>query len=274
MNLPASTSSSTPEQWVPPEVCTYCGAKLDPFFYFCTRCATPYKSVGSVLPALRVLPPTEGELVSKRAPHVKTVFYTYLAVVVATAVIGYVAFEEERPDVLLFFQMGALFVTTCIFAARHWVSLEVQFRRIGLFRVETLIGLAVLAPLLAVNYYYHDWLIREFGAGEGPLVRLRELGISESAIILFFCVFPAVLEEIAFRGLVQHWLQIALRPWRALLVASALFTVLHFSVVSAPYIMAVGMLLGWLKWRTGSLYPSMLLHFLHNLIVVEIFWPS
>ena len=33
----------------------------------------------------------------------------------------------------------------------------------------------------------------------------------------------------------------------------------------------VGLLLGWVKWKTGSLYPSMLIHFLHNYIVLEYF---
>jgi len=32
------------------------------------------------------------------------------------------------------------------------------------------------------------------------------------------------------------------------------------------------MLLGWVKWKTNSLYPSMLIHFLHNFIVVMFFW--
>ncbi len=78
-------------------------------------------------------------------------------------------------------------------------------------------------------------------------------------------------EEIAFRGLVQHWLQIAIAPWKGLVLASALFMALHFSAISAPYLFAVGMLLGYVKQRTGSLYPSMLIHFLHNLVVITFF---
>jgi membrane protease YdiL (CAAX protease family) len=27
----------------------------------------------------------------------------------------------------------------------------------------------------------------------------------------------------------------------------------------------------WTRWRTGSLYPSILIHFLHNLVVVTVF---
>ena len=90
-------------------------------------------------------------------------------------------------------------------------------------------------------------------------------------MIVLFCLFPAVVEEIAFRGLVQHWLQTAISPLKAMLPASALFTALHFSVLGAPYLFMVGMLLGWAKWKTGSLYPSMVIHFLHNLVVIEYF---
>jgi membrane protease YdiL (CAAX protease family) len=46
---------------------------------------------------------------------------------------------------------------------------------------------------------------------------------------------------------------------------------MHFSIVSFPYLFALGVLLGWTKWKTGSLYPSMLIHFLHNLVVIEYF---
>jgi membrane protease YdiL (CAAX protease family) len=60
---------------------------------------------------------------------------------------------------------------------------------------------------------------------------------------------------------------------RALLIASALFMALHFSVLSAPYLLLVGMLLGWAKLKTGSLYPSMLIHFLHNFIVISFLTP-
>ena len=63
----------------------------------------------------------------------------------------------------------------------------------------------------------------------------------------------------------------AIAPTRAIVLASALFMAMHLSVLSAPYLFALGLLLGWTKWKTGSLYPSMLVHFLHNLIVLEFF---
>jgi membrane protease YdiL (CAAX protease family) len=90
-------------------------------------------------------------------------------------------------------------------------------------------------------------------------------------MVLTFCIFPAIVEEIAYRGLVQHWLQAVLPAWKALVVASFLFAITHLSVISCPYLFLVGCLLGWAKLRTGSLYPSMLIHFVHNFVVIEFF---
>jgi len=270
---PVPYTGGVPERQAPPEYCAYCGARLDPFYYFCPVCATPYKKVESVLPALRVAPPTDGQLIEKKAPHVTTVFWTYFAVVVGSAVLCFLMFEDDRLALRLLVQTVLLFVTTCVFASMHWPSLVVQFKRFGFGKPAALYGLLALVPVLAINYGYHGWIIRELGGERAlPFDRLRESGLGEPALILFFCVFPAILEEIAFRGLVQHWLQIAIRPLRAMVLASFLFMVLHFSIISAPYLFGVGMLLGWVRWKTGSLYPSILIHFLHNLIVLEFFW--
>ncbi len=273
MGLPAGIGQGAVlERSAPPEFCAYCGARLDPLFYFCLKCATPYKSVEAVLPRERPAPLTEGELIEKKAPHVWPIFWTYLAVVVATGIIGAIAFQRERLDLVVLFQLATIFITTCVFAARHWPSLAIQLKRFGFLHPSAWAALGLLPVCLLVNYAYHAWLVRGLGVPDSPLIPgLRKAGVSEEAMVFLICVLPALTEEIAFRGLVQHWLQAAIRPVRAMMLASALFMALHFSVLSAPYLFALGMLLGWAKWKTGSLYPSILIHFLHNLAVLEIF---
>lgn len=268
----ARPSSGPLEPYEPGRACAYCGAKLHPAFYFCLSCATPYKDPDSVVPRARPMKLTPGMLIARKAPQVSPVFWTYFAVVVGTAVLCWVLFGEGRSHFALFFQSAAIFVTTCMFAVMYWASLKVQFKRLGFSHPAAWMGLACLAPLLVINFYYHGWLVREMGVHRAlPLDELRQSGLGEAGLVLFFCVLPAVLEEIAFRGLVQHWLATAVSPMRALVLASALFTVLHFSVVSAPYLFAVGMALGWAKWKTGSLYPSMLMHLVHNYVVIQCF---
>jgi len=257
----------------PPEHCNYCGGRLNPAYYFCVACGTPYKELESVLPRSSSRLLTDGARIAQKAPHVAGLFWTFVAVVVGSAVVCYVLFGESRPALSLLLQSAALFVTTGVFASVHWRSLLVQFKRWGLFKPAAWLAIGALFPLLAVNYFYHGWVMRELGAESSlPFKELRESGLGEPGLILFVCVFPAVVEEIAFRGLVLHWLGTAVSAFRALVLSSALFTALHFSVLSAPYIFGIGMLLGWAKWKTASLYPSMLIHFLHNLVVLELFW--
>ena len=238
-------------------------------FYFCLTCATPYKSVETLLPVVPKVYEGEGTLIARKAPHVWSVFWTYFAVVLGVGFMGFFVFGEKRQDMGLLVGSAAIFITTAIFAALHWPSLWVQLKRFGFFHPAAWIGLLALAPLLAINYGYAE-LIR-YLLGKTEESHLRTMGLPIEALVLFIAVLPAITEEIAFRGLVQHWLQVALTPTKAILIASALFMALHFSPVGAPYLFTVGLLLGWVKWKTGSLYPSMLIHFLHNFVVVVFF---
>lgn len=253
-------------------LCRYCRAKLNAFYYFCTACGTPYKAIEAVVPAASPRPLSEGELVTLKAPGVAPLFWTYFAVVLGAAIFSFVLFRERRPDLQLFLNDVAILVTTAAFALVYWRSLAVQLKRIGFDHAAAFLALALLPVALAVNFGYHSFLTDTLGLRESHfLERLRGLGISEATLIVSFCLFPAVTEEIAFRGLVQHWLQTAIQPWRAVVFASFLFTVLHFSILSFPILFGIGLLLGWAKWKTNSLYPSMVIHFLHNYIVIT-YW--
>lgn len=255
-----------------PQYCSYCGARLDPAFYFCLSCATPYKSAESVLPRPRPRRLTEGELIRLKAPEAMPLFWTFFSVVVFTALLSFLLFGHERPDLALILNAVTLTITTCVFSVRHWPSLAVQLRRFGFFHPVAWFALMLLAPLLCINYGYHSWVFETTGIDDPLLTeRLKELGAGPGTLVFLYCVLPAVTEEVAFRGLLQHWLQVALSPCRALLIASALFAAMHFTTISAPYLLLVGLLLGWAKWKTGSLYPSMLIHFLHNYFVLEHF---
>ncbi len=253
--------------------CLYCGTSLDRKYYFCLGCATPYKEPESVLPTTRQLRPSTGELVKTHAPKVMTLFWTYFAVILFGS-IGLMLFTGgERLGVHVMIMDGLLLITTVYFGVYYWPSLREQFKRVGFDHWAAWVGLILLVPLLGLNYAYHEWVKSLLGMDETPglVSTLRDDGFTEGMLIFFIAVFPGISEEIAFRGLLQHWLQVALRPFMAITIAAALFSAMHFSVISAPILFLAGWLLGWVKWKTGSLYPAMLIHFLHNFAVVQLF---
>lgn len=255
-----------------PQFCSYCGAPLSEFYYFCLACATPYKNVDAVITAARPRQLTGEEMVARKAPHVKTLFWTYFGVILGVGLFSAFVFREDRPDLHLLLNEIGLLVTTAVFGYIHRRVLFAQFRQPGFNKGAAYVALLMLGPLLGLNFGIH-WLLSKWLGGdrEDFLSELREANVSEAVLIVTFCVMPAILEEIAFRGLIQHWLQSALVPWKALVLASFLFALVHFSVLSFWYLFLVGCCLGWAKQKTASLYPSMLVHFLHNFVVIEFF---
>lgn len=91
----------------------------------------------------------------------------------------------------------------------------------------------------------------------------RELILS----ILLSAALPAVCEEFLFRGAILS----ALEPYgtkRAILITSLLFTLLHGSIIGAPGIFILGVVLGMIAVCTGSIYGSIIYHTLHNAITI------
>ncbi len=76
-------------------------------------------------------------------------------------------------------------------------------------------------------------------------------------------------EECIYRGLLQSALVEGFRGrrWPAILVTSAVFSVIHYNAVEPPALAALFVLaiaFGWLYERTGSLWPGILVHALFN----------
>jgi membrane protease YdiL (CAAX protease family) len=79
-------------------------------------------------------------------------------------------------------------------------------------------------------------------------------------LLALYSLAPAVLEEIAFRGIIFDRLRRVLGDREGWLVQAALFSVLHLSPVIFPTHFAMGLIICWLRMRTSSLIPSMVLH--------------
>ena len=77
-------------------------------------------------------------------------------------------------------------------------------------------------------------------------------------------IFPAVFEELAFRGLILPRLARVLGGGEAVFVSAVMFAVLHLNPLTAPFLLPMGIGLGILRRRSGSLWPCVLMHLTHN----------
>jgi len=74
-------------------------------------------------------------------------------------------------------------------------------------------------------------------------------------------IFPAVFEELAFRGLLQGRMSALYGRTGGILLTATAFGLAHGV---APLPIAAGFYLCWMRARCGSLYPAMLVHLLYN----------
>ncbi len=121
-------------------------------------------------------------------------------------------------------------------------------------------------------------LADEFGLaviGEGLKERTAALAdrwktVPSAVLLLTLAVTPAVVEEAFFRGFLFSSLRGRIRPAAVIVSTAVLFGLFHVFVGQTLLIERflpttfLGLLLGWVAHRTGSVLPGMLLHFLHN----------
>lgn len=89
--------------------------------------------------------------------------------------------------------------------------------------------------------------------------------------ILYFvsiAVVPPIIEEFIFRGAVLGSIRKLHGDTPAIIVSAALFGLAHANFVQTPVTFLTGLVLGYLTVKTGSIIPSMILHFLNNSIAV------
>lgn len=85
---------------------------------------------------------------------------------------------------------------------------------------------------------------------------------------LALVIVAPVGEELLFRGFVfRGWMQWAPDPWSVIVVISAVWSLLHiqYDWFGMLQVFVTGLLLGWLRWRSGSTTLAMLMHVLLNL---------
>ena len=147
--------------------------------------------------------------------------------------------------------------------ARDYLALTVPRRG------ELLFGIACLGALLIT------FDVLTFASGRDvvpPFMRDAYLSARNSnALVLFFiavAIVAPITEEIVFRGFLFRGLSASfLGVGGTLIVTSAAWTAMHvqYDWVILGQIFLIGLVLGWLRWASGSTLLTIVLHMLTNL---------
>jgi membrane protease YdiL (CAAX protease family) len=93
---------------------------------------------------------------------------------------------------------------------------------------------------------------------------VRGQGVAPVLVALAVTFAPAVAEELLFRGLLQPALIKRLGPAFGIGLASLIFGAIHVDPPQATGAALIGLVLGFVSYRSGSLWPAMAAHAANN----------
>ena len=90
--------------------------------------------------------------------------------------------------------------------------------------------------------------------------------------LVVIALIPAIGEEMTFRGVLQQSLTRRMNPHVAIFLSAAIFSFFHFQFYGFLPRMFLGLLLGYMFYITGSLWTSILMHFVNNGASVTLYY--
>ena len=206
---------------------------------------------------------------------VKRANWTLLAAVVLFIVMSLVVMLLYRGDDLLrtyslsalLCSIGALYVPALLCIGRRDPACFGKVRiRPGQVVLCVVLGVSVLFLSSGINLIV-SYLAESLKLSQSSTVLPDEQGWRVWGSLVTLALIPAVTEEQLFRGLLVS----AYRPLgrkAAVLLSSLLFALMHGQPLTLVSIFLLGVVMGELVYESGSMYPSMIVHFVNNAAIV------
>ena len=100
----------------------------------------------------------------------------------------------------------------------------------------------------------------------------RAEGVGVVLLVVMVCVGAPLVEEIMYRGMLQGALATRVADGWAVLIVAVWFMLIHFRPVEYPGLLLFGLILGWVRWKSGRLGMPILAHAAFNVTGLVLAW--
>ncbi len=198
--------------------------------------------------------------------------------------------DYARPELagvikgLLIVQFGIFFLPSMVFAyladpkpldytglkmpeKKSFLLLALLTMIAAYFMVEWLAVLNEDIVMRLLSNSAREWVVKGEAEANSTLQNILTMKTPGDLLFSIFLVgvLPAIGEELFFRGILQKlFIQIFKSAWPGIIFTAALFSAFHGQFMGFLPRMILGIVLGSLYWYSGSIYTSMLGHFIFN----------
>ncbi len=129
----------------------------------------------------------------------------------------------------------------------------------------------VWAVLLAVGSIIPSEQLVEWMHFEMPeqMMKMMESVMKKPLGYVAIGILAPLAEEMVFRGAILRKLLSMMptsRHWVAIAISALLFGIVHFNLPQGIHAFLIGLLLGWMYYRTRSIIPGIVFHWINNTI--------
>ncbi|MDL2265813.1 CPBP family intramembrane metalloprotease [Parabacteroides sp. OttesenSCG-928-G21] len=82
--------------------------------------------------------------------------------------------------------------------------------------------------------------------------------------ILSIAIVGPIAEEFLFRGAIMRALMKQFSPTKAIVISALIFGIIHLNPAQVLFAFLLGLIFGWIYYKTGSLIPVILMHIVNN----------
>ena len=160
-------------------------------------------------------------------------------------------------------------IVIVLFVAMKWIPTSNPWIRQRPWRAIIWVALMAVGTILPL-----EWVYERIQLSMPENVEVLFEGImKEPWGYMVIGILAPVTEEIVFRGAILRGLLKILgrHHWIAIVITSLLFAVTHMNLAQGIHAFIMGMLLGWVYWRTSSIVPGMVIHWVNNSIAFVMF---
>jgi membrane protease YdiL (CAAX protease family) len=254
-----------------PEIGTHCPACHTPLraaARFCSNCGSGLIASAIASPSAQTADPSSiSAKVALRWRELKHVAWLFGLLLLSSLVFGIASRFNSSPWLFVTISVvDAAVVFGFVIGRFRMLTPLLTVPRVGRRTALELVLTSLGVALLLAGYFA---VLKYVGAPMIDSVRLyKKAAWPLWSMFVMVSVTPAVFEELAFRGIIQSSLTEVAGDLEAWLIQAALFSVLHLSPIIFPSHFLMGLWFGWLRRRTQSVYPGMLMHGLWNAMVL------
>jgi len=151
-------------------------------------------------------------------------------------------------------------ITLAVFLCARWASVSNSYIRTRPWAVVTWSGLAAAGALIPSS-----WLQEQMPELPNVLVSQLDMILKARWGYLAVGLLAPIAEEVVFRGaILRSLLQWNKNHWVGITISAVMFSLFHGNPAQMPHAFLVGMLLGWMYYRTASIVPCVTYHWVNN----------